>query len=135
LRIRERLAAADPSNAGWQRDLWVSCWRIADVLEKSGDPSAIQFWRRAYEALSGMKRKGLFVSAQDERVLEQLRQKVGSPLHRPTIPVDIPTPHLGADPGRAAQLNIQYQEELARWKALPWWKRLTVKKPEPPTGI
>jgi tetratricopeptide (TPR) repeat protein len=43
--------------------------------------------------------------------------------------------HPNADPERAARLNIHYQEELARWKALPWWKRLTVKKPEPPTGL
>lgn len=40
-----------------------------------------------------------------------------------------------ADAQGAALLNIQYQRELAAWKALPWWKRLRVKKPEPPAGI
>jgi hypothetical protein len=47
----------------------------------------------------------------------------------------LPSPHPSADPVRAARLNIEHQQELARWKALPWWKRLTAKKPEPPTGI
>jgi hypothetical protein len=32
LAIRERLAAADPSNAGWQRDLSVSQNKVGDVL-------------------------------------------------------------------------------------------------------
>ncbi len=43
--------------------------------------------------------------------------------------------HPGANADRAAALNIQYQGELARWKALPWWRRQTTKKPTPPTGI
>lgn len=47
----------------------------------------------------------------------------------------IATPHHDADPNRASQLNKQYQEELAKWKALPLWKRLKTKKPEPPKGI
>ena len=36
LAISERLARADPSNAGWQRDLSVSYDRIGDVLEGAG---------------------------------------------------------------------------------------------------
>ena len=36
LAIRERLAAADPSNAGWQRDLSVSQGNIGDVLRAQG---------------------------------------------------------------------------------------------------
>lgn len=43
--------------------------------------------------------------------------------------------HPSADPERAFRLNRQYQEELARWKALPLWKRLTVKKPAPAEEI
>jgi hypothetical protein len=34
LAIAERLAALDPGNPGWQRDLIVSHWRIAAVLEE-----------------------------------------------------------------------------------------------------
>jgi tetratricopeptide (TPR) repeat protein len=45
------------------------------------------------------------------------------------------TAHPRANSARAAQLNMQYQQDLARWQALPWWKRLRVKKPTRPTGI
>lgn len=51
------------------------------------------------------------------------------------LKVDIPTAHHGTNPGHAAQLNIKYQEELKKWKELPWWKRRKVKKPERPDGI
>ena len=37
LAIRERLAQADPGNAGWQRDLTVSHDRIGEVLEAQGN--------------------------------------------------------------------------------------------------
>ncbi|WP_374692608.1 tetratricopeptide repeat protein, partial [Accumulibacter sp.] len=35
--IRERLAASDPGNAGWQRDLSVSHIKIGDLLQAQGD--------------------------------------------------------------------------------------------------
>lgn len=37
LAIRERLAKADPENAGWQRDLSVSHIKIGDVLVDQGN--------------------------------------------------------------------------------------------------
>ena len=37
LAISERLAKADPSNAGWQRDLSVSYDKIGDVLVAQGN--------------------------------------------------------------------------------------------------
>ena len=46
-----------------------------------------------------------------------------------------PQPHPGADPLRAYRLNLEYQQNLAQWKALQWWRRLMVKRPERPTGI
>jgi hypothetical protein len=46
-----------------------------------------------------------------------------------------PPPYFWANPDRAAQMNIEYQAELARWKALPLWKRLIRKKPLPPAGV
>lgn len=46
-----------------------------------------------------------------------------------------PVAHPAADLERASRLNIRYQKELKKWKALSWWKRLKVKKPEPPSGI
>ena len=40
LAIAERLARADPGNAGWQRDLSVSHNKIGDVLVEQGDLTA-----------------------------------------------------------------------------------------------
>ena len=37
LAIRERLAKADPGNAGWQRDLSVSYFKVGDVLKDQGN--------------------------------------------------------------------------------------------------
>ena len=37
LAIRQRLAAADSGNAGWQRDLAITYARIASVLASQGD--------------------------------------------------------------------------------------------------
>ena len=45
------------------------------------------------------------------------------------------TAHPRANPAEAARLNMQYQQDLARWKALSWWKRRRVPKPTPPAGI
>ncbi len=38
-RHREKLAAQDPGNAGWQRDLIVSHWRLADLAEQRREPA------------------------------------------------------------------------------------------------
>lgn len=77
LAIIERLAASDASNAQWQHDLWVTYSLIAAALESSGDPSAIEWWQRTYDILSGMKRAGMDISPADERYYQQLRQKLG----------------------------------------------------------
>ena len=43
LAIRDRLAKADPGNAGWQRDLSVSYDRVGDVLVAQGNlPEALK---------------------------------------------------------------------------------------------
>jgi tetratricopeptide (TPR) repeat protein len=75
LAVSERLAKVDPLNAGWQRDLWVSYWRLADILERSGKNESINWWNRALTVLVSMKQKGLFVSPDDEKALNILRQK------------------------------------------------------------
>lgn len=41
----------------------------------------------------------------------------------------------GVDPDNAVLRNLSYQQALRQWKDLPWWKRLVVARPEPPTGI
>jgi hypothetical protein len=43
-----------------------------------------------------------------------------------------PHPHPNANPELAAKLNLKYQEEVARWKKLSWWKRIRTKPPTPP---
>jgi hypothetical protein len=73
--IIERLADADPSNADWQRDLWVSYLRMAYMLERSGKKEAIDWWRRAHAVLSSMKQRGLFISPSDEKLLDIIRRK------------------------------------------------------------
>jgi hypothetical protein len=47
LAIAERLAAADPANTGWQRDLSVSHNRLGDLAAAAGDTAAA---RAAYQA-------------------------------------------------------------------------------------
>jgi hypothetical protein len=73
----QQLCRQDPGNAGWQRDLWVSYWRMAAMTEQMGRGDAQPWWRKAYDVLWGMKQRGLFVSAQDEQFLAQLRAKIG----------------------------------------------------------
>ncbi len=48
LAIRERLAAQDPSNAGWQRDLSVSYNKVGDILAAQGEGAgALQSYRES----------------------------------------------------------------------------------------
>ena len=48
LAISERLAKADPNNAGWQRDLSVSHDKIGDVLEAQGNlKAALETYRNS----------------------------------------------------------------------------------------
>src|SRR5205085_544883 len=75
-KIVGRPAEADPANAAWQRDLWVSYWRLGTITEQQRGGNAGEWWRKAHDVLASMKRKGLFVSPQDEQVLVQLRNKL-----------------------------------------------------------
>ncbi|MEO8497931.1 MAG: hypothetical protein ABI614_22925, partial [Planctomycetota bacterium] len=67
---------SDPANAAWQRDLWVSYWRVANVLEQLGAPEAKEYWRKAHDKLADMVAKRLFVSPQDKQCLQQLTTKL-----------------------------------------------------------
>ena len=133
LDIRERLARADPSNAGWQRDLFVSYYKLGEIARKTGKPAWRDYWQRAYEVLSSMMARGLFVSQNDTNVLAQLRARLEEP--DPFIHVDTPMPDPKHDAKRAQQLNIEYQQKLAAWETLPWWKRWRTPEPKPPEGI
>ena len=76
LAICERLAAADPTNAGWQRDLLGTYWRIAEVAEEADISDALDWWRKAHDQLSSMKRRGIMLPT-DEQFLPVLREKAG----------------------------------------------------------
>ena len=77
LRIRQRLAESDPANAEWQRDLWVSYWRVARVQEQQSLPEAMSNWRKAHDTLAALVSAGRFVSTQDQELLSQLRTRLG----------------------------------------------------------
>jgi predicted negative regulator of RcsB-dependent stress response len=77
LAIAAQLAVTDPSNAIWQRDLFANYWRMARIAEKSGAGGALDWWRKTYEQLSGMKQRGVPVS-NEQQFLMFLRQKAGA---------------------------------------------------------
>ena len=61
--------------AAWQRDLWVSRWKMAHVLEQTGRGEARRWWRRAHEILDGMNRAGMHLSPADQGHLKWLEEK------------------------------------------------------------
>ena len=127
--LAERLAGSDPTNADWQRDLVVSHFGLARVFERMGDDaSAGQHKLRCRDALHSMHRAGMFLDPPLEKLRAQL--ETSTPAR-----VDHPAPLPSASADDAATRNIAHQLALAAWRALPLWKRLRVKKPEPPRGI
>lgn len=77
LAIREALAARDGGNTQWQRDLYVSYWRLADLAEQRKAPKeAGAYWSQAYEVLSSIEKRGLHVSPEDKKFLAILSEKV-----------------------------------------------------------
>lgn len=67
---------SDPANAAWQRDLWVSYWRVANVLEQQDSEDATDYWRRAQDTLAAMVDIDLFVSQHDMQFFDRLRARV-----------------------------------------------------------
>jgi hypothetical protein len=66
LAIRQKLAAQDPSNSEWQRDVWVSMWRLAAI-----DGGGVS-WTEVLERMEAMKARGVLLPT-DEPFLEQAR--------------------------------------------------------------
>jgi hypothetical protein len=84
LAIRKQLAAGNPSNTNWQRDLWISDSRLADLAERQNQTDAAHdYWKNTVDVLSGIEERGLHLSPDDRRLLELLRQKVGGATPRP----------------------------------------------------
>jgi hypothetical protein len=79
LGIAKKLAARDRSNTQWQRDLWISFWRLADIAEgQEKADEAKGYWTQAFDVLSGIEKQGLQLSPQDRQSLETLRRKAGA---------------------------------------------------------
>jgi eukaryotic-like serine/threonine-protein kinase len=78
LAIAERLAAQDPGNAGWQRDLAISFERIGIVRSADGDHVAARDdYAKALAIYKELKAKG--VSYPDMARIERLLQAPEAP--------------------------------------------------------
>lgn len=72
------MAASDPNNTQWQRDLSVSYAKLAELAEvRKRSSEARTYWKQAFDVLSGIDKRGLHLSPKDREVLEILRQKAG----------------------------------------------------------
>jgi hypothetical protein len=78
LAVAKTLAASDPSNTQWQRDLFVSYWRLADLAERQNRTNeAPVYWKQAFDVLVDIDKRGLHLSPEDRQFLETLRGKLG----------------------------------------------------------
>jgi len=77
LAIRERLAKADPGNAGWQRDLSVSHNKIGDVQREQGDLAAALTSYRASLAIRERLAKADPGNAGWQRDLSVSHERIG----------------------------------------------------------
>lgn len=73
----QQAAEGAPADADRQHDLWVACWRVADLAQKLDLADAPSWWRKAYDALAGARARGA-IRPGDERYLEELRRKAAS---------------------------------------------------------
>lgn len=89
--------------------------RLAAPLAKLGNPEALRLM-------------------QELRKFEEFQQTERG-VAQPVRSLSIPTPHPAANPEEAAAANIRYRRELELWRALPWWKRICTRKPDPPPGV
>jgi predicted negative regulator of RcsB-dependent stress response len=78
--IRERLAAADPANAEWQRDLSISRNKIGDVLVAQGEGAAALAAYRAGMAIAERLAAADPANAEWQRDLSISRNKIGDVL-------------------------------------------------------
>ena len=85
LAIAKQLAADDPTNTQWQRDLSISYNKLGDVAERqSKTAESVAYWKLALTVLSGIQARGLHLSPQDRQWLQRLREKVGARQREPS---------------------------------------------------
>jgi hypothetical protein len=88
----------------------------------------------AEEAYSLATRHGLTaLAARIQQILESRRRAAATPRSESSGLASVA--HPANDPNRAVRVNLQFIEDLKRWQALPWYKRIRTKKPERPTAI
>ena len=75
LDIRERLAGADPDNPHYQRDVAVSAYKVAGVLESVGDASAIDYWSKTHQVLAALNAARKLPDG-DRQFLDYVRHKL-----------------------------------------------------------
>ncbi|MEI2774198.1 MAG: tetratricopeptide repeat protein [Candidatus Competibacter sp.] len=127
LAIRERLAQADPGNAGWQRDLSVSYNKIGDVRVAQGNlPEALKAYRdglairdrlaQADPGNAGWQRDLSVSYEQDRRRTGGARQSAGSAEDLPRQPrhpqSGWPRPTLATPAGSATCRCLTLRSEL-----------------------
>ena len=69
--IRERLAASDPGNAGWQRDVWVSMWKLRQF------PSSGITWSDIATRMDAMAKAGTLLPT-DRQYLDHARAQAAA---------------------------------------------------------
>ncbi len=78
LAIRQDLAEADPGNAGWQRDLIVSHWKLATVAgEEAKAAEAAAAYREALAIASAMQSAGT-LAPRDAWIPDELRRRIAA---------------------------------------------------------
>lgn len=115
-----------------------SNYNLGLALDHAGD--RLQAVERVEAALEIYERIKNPAATEARQVLAEWRDSLLSKKQRAAKYGFMPSPHPDADPEGAALLNVRYQEELEKyqqellaWEALPWWKRLRVRKPIKPT--
>jgi hypothetical protein len=136
--------AAHPSDADLHRGLVNCVIKLASLSQNGGDVQGEKIYRRrCHQALVRMQRAGMDLDERMAQLLEQLEAVSASESFASTrcetAPEcafsNRPTTHPQADANKATELNKRFQKELAEWNALPWWKRIKTKRPEPPKGM
>lgn len=76
LQIREQITGADPSNSDTERNLFSTYIQIAVVKDNLQHDDATTYWRKAYDKLFAMQRRGNTLPA-DEQYRDFLKAKAG----------------------------------------------------------
>lgn len=78
LAIRERLAAADPQNTGWQRDL-ATCYSRCAILcrEQQDQAGVMEYFQKCFAVLDGMRRRGMHLDPAAAQLYQQLAPMFG----------------------------------------------------------